>query len=58
LRNFGKGLEADEVGLRCKLDAIEAAYTDYYNSLTDEQMMEEQEWAQNFGPNVFVGVET
>jgi hypothetical protein len=40
-----------------KLAAIDAAYTDYYDSISDDQIAEEREWAQKVGPNVFAGIE-
>lgn len=39
------------------LDAIDAAYEDYYDSASDEQLEEERAWAEMVGPNVVVGVD-
>jgi hypothetical protein len=40
-----------------QLAAIDAAYTEYYDSVSDEQLEEESEWAKMVGPNVFAGIE-
>ena len=40
-----------------KLAAIDAAYTDYYDSISNELIEEEREWAKNVGKNVFAGIE-
>jgi len=46
-----------ELGEKRKLAAIDAAYTAYYDSASDEQLAEETEWAKHAGPNVFAGME-
>jgi hypothetical protein len=50
-----EAVSRDEVQRR-KLEAIDAAYTEYYDSITDEQMVEEQDWAEMVGPNVLAEV--
>lgn len=46
-----------ELMLKRKLRKIETAYTDYYDSVSDEQLVEDQEWARMAGPNVLNRVE-
>jgi len=41
---------------KVKLAEIDAAYTAYYDSVSDEQLAEETEWAKQVGPNVFASV--
>jgi hypothetical protein len=60
--NAGSDSEALDLLLReamhkRKLAAIETAYTDYYDSVTDAQVTEEREWAEMAGPNVLAGIE-
>ncbi len=40
-----------------KLAEIDAAFKDYYDTASDEQLAEEREWAEMVGPNVLAGIE-
>jgi hypothetical protein len=46
-----------ELMVQRKLAELDAAYKDYYDTISDEQLAEETEWAKNVGPNVFAGIE-
>jgi hypothetical protein len=46
-----------ELMLKRRLRAIEVAYTDYYDSITDAQSTEEREWAEMAGPNLIASAE-
>ena len=46
-----------ELMVNRQLAAIDAAYKDYYDSISDGQIEEESEWAKMVGRNVFAGIE-
>jgi hypothetical protein len=39
-----------------KLRQIDAAYKEYYDTASDEELAEQREWAEMTGPNIFAGV--
>lgn len=39
-----------------KLREIDAAYKDYYDTASDEDLAEQRKWAEMTGPNMFLGV--
>jgi hypothetical protein len=39
-----------------KLEEIDAAYKDYYDNASDEELQEQREWAEQTGPNMFIGI--
>jgi hypothetical protein len=45
-----------EAMLEVKRQELEASITAYYDSITDEEMAEEREWAVNTAPNLWLGV--
>jgi hypothetical protein len=47
-----------ELMLKRKLRALDAAYTDYYDSISEAQSCEEQEWATMAGPGLVAGLES
>ena len=40
-----------------KLAEIDAAFKEYYDTASDQQLAEEQEWAAMVGPNILAGME-
>jgi hypothetical protein len=57
VKNPQTELESDDVVLSRKFEAIEAGFTEYYDSATEDQLKDEQDWAQLLGPNILVEVE-
>ena len=47
-----------ELMLKRKLKALDAAYTDYYDSISEAQLGEEQEWATMAGPGLVAGIDS
>ena len=45
-----------ELMLEAKRQAIDAAYKEYYDTASDEELAEQREWAEMTGPNIFAGV--
>jgi hypothetical protein len=45
-----------EAMLEAKRQEIEAAYKEYYDTASDEELAEQREWAEMVGPNIFLGV--
>jgi len=45
-----------ELMVKRKLRAVDAAYTDYYNSIPDTQVTEERDWAEIVGPNILADI--
>ena len=46
-----------ELMVKRKLKALHAAYTDYYDTVSDAQADQEQEWAAMAGPALASGIE-
>ena len=44
--------------LEAKRHEIDAAYKDYYENASDEDLAEQREWAEMTGPNVLAGIES
>jgi len=42
--------------LKSKRQEIDAAYKEYYDTASDEDLAEQREWAELTGPNMFIGV--
>jgi hypothetical protein len=60
-RKLGSDSEALDLLLREamlgeKLRQIDAAYKEYYDTASDEELAEQREWAEMTGPNIFAGV--
>jgi hypothetical protein len=45
-----------EAMLEAKRREIDAAYKNYYDTASDEDLAEQREWAEMTGPNMFRGV--
>jgi hypothetical protein len=45
-----------EAMLEAKRQEIDAACQEYYDTASEEELAEQQEWAERAGPNIFVGV--
>jgi hypothetical protein len=45
-----------ELMLEAKRRAIDAAYKEYYDTASDEDLAEQREWAENTGPNMFTDI--
>jgi hypothetical protein len=45
-----------EAMLEAKRREIDAAYKEYYDTASDEELAEQREWAEMTGPNIFAGV--
>ena len=45
-----------EAILEAKRQEIDAAYKDYYDTASEEELAEQREWAEMVGPNMFIGV--
>jgi hypothetical protein len=45
-----------EAMLETKRQQIDAAYQNYYDTASDEDLAEQREWAKMTGPNMFSGV--
>jgi hypothetical protein len=45
-----------EAMLEAKRQEIDAAYKEYYDTASDEELAEQREWAEMVGPNIFLGV--
>jgi hypothetical protein len=46
-----------EAMLEAKRQEIDAAYKEYYDTASDEDLAEQREWAQNVGPNMFADID-
>jgi hypothetical protein len=46
-----------EARLEVKRQELEAGITAYYDSISDEEMAEEREWAEMAGPNILLDIE-
>ena len=46
-----------EVMLEAKRQEIDAAYKEYYDTASDEDLAEQREWAENVGPNMFAEID-
>jgi hypothetical protein len=60
-RKLGSDSEALDLLLReamleAKRREIDAAYKEYYDTASDEELAEQREWAEMTGPNIFAGV--
>jgi hypothetical protein len=60
-RKLGSDSEALDLLLReamleAKRREIDAAYNEYYDTASDEELAEQREWAEMTGPNIFAGV--
>jgi uncharacterized membrane-anchored protein len=47
-----------ELMLEAKRQAIDAAYKEYYDTASDEELAEEGEWAKMAGPNIMVDIDS
>lgn len=45
-----------ELMLEAKRQAIDAAYKEYYDTASDEELAEQREWAELTAPNMWIGV--
>jgi len=45
-----------ELMLEAKRQAIDAAYKEYYDTASDEELAEQSEWAELTAPNMWIGV--
>ncbi len=45
-----------EAMLKARRQEIDAAYKEYYDTASDEELAEQREWAKLTGPNMFIGV--
>jgi len=45
-----------ELMLEAKRQAIDAAYKEYYDTASDEELAEQREWAELTAPNMLIGV--
>jgi hypothetical protein len=45
-----------EVMLEAKRREIDAAFQEYYDTASEEDLAEQREWAQMTGPNMFRGI--
>jgi hypothetical protein len=45
-----------ELKTEAKLRELDSAYKEYYDTVSDDVLTEEREWAQGTGQNMFVGV--
>jgi hypothetical protein len=43
-----------EAVLEAKRQEIDAAYKEYYDTASDEELAEQREWAQGVGPNILI----
>ena len=62
-RNAGSDSEAldlllGELTLEAKRQRIDAAYKEYYDTASDEELAEQQEWAEMAGPSILVDLES
>ena len=46
-----------ELMLETKRQAIDAAYKEYYDTASEEELAEQREWAENTGPNMFADID-
>ena len=45
-----------ELRSEAKLAEIDRAYKEYYDTVSDDVLAEEREWAERTGPNMFAGI--
>lgn len=62
-RGAGSDSEALDLLLReamqeAKLQEIDAAYKEYYDTASDEELAEQGEWARMVGPNIMVDIDS
>lgn len=62
-RNAGSDSEAldlllGELTVEAKRQRIDAAYKEYYDTASDEELAEQQEWAEMAGPGILVDLES
>jgi hypothetical protein len=62
-KNRGAGSDSEaldlllrELMLEAKRQAIDAECKEYYDTASDEELIEQREWAKMTGPNMFLGV--
>jgi uncharacterized membrane-anchored protein len=46
-----------ELILEAKRQAIDAAYKEYYDTASEEDLAEQREWAEKTGPNMFADID-
>jgi hypothetical protein len=46
-----------ELMLEGKRQEIDAAYKEYYDAASDEELAEQQEWAEMAGPNILIDLD-
>lgn len=46
-----------ELMMEAKRQAIDAAYKEYYETASEEDLAEQLEWAENTGPNMFADID-
>jgi uncharacterized membrane-anchored protein len=46
-----------ELMLEAKRQQLDAAYTEYYDTASDEELAEQAEWARMAGPNILIDIE-
>jgi hypothetical protein len=44
--------------LEAKRQEIDAAYKEYYDSASEEDLLEQQQWAEMVGPNIMADIES
>jgi hypothetical protein len=47
-----------ELMLEAKRQAIDAAYKEYYDTASDEELAEQSEWARMVGPNIMIDIDS
>jgi hypothetical protein len=47
-----------ELILEAKRREIDAAYKEYYDTASEEDLAEQREWAENTGPNMFADIDS
>jgi len=47
-----------ELILEARRQAIDAAYKEYYDTASDEELAVQNEWAKIVGPNIMVGIDS
>jgi hypothetical protein len=47
-----------EAMLEAKLRQIDAAYKEYYNTASEEELAEQSQWAEMAGPNIMADIES
>jgi len=62
-RHAGSDSEALDMLLKemmqeARRQEIDAAYREYYNTATDEELAEQSDWAEMVGPNIMVDIDS